>query len=84
MKPVNSKDPLKPYVVGLLKEVSEGNKVTLVTEVARNTYTGHCLKYVGGAYESLGFFEIVLNHHEDEGPYLQSSRFVGYFEKEKV
>lgn len=52
-KHIASTDPRKPLIVAQLKILTGANKVTEVYEVD-DGYTGTCMKYVGGKYETIG------------------------------
>lgn len=57
-KHVHSADPRKAAIVAALKKKSGGTKVTLLKEIAPNTFTGSCLRSVGRRYEQLGEFTV--------------------------
>jgi hypothetical protein len=69
-KHVHSADPRKAAIVAALKSKSGGTKVTLLREVAPNTFTGSCLRQIRSAcnpqgiarvrFETIGDFTVNL------------------------
>jgi hypothetical protein len=55
---VTSRDPRKPQIVAALKQLSGGNKVTLVKQVDLDKFEGRCLKGNRYGYEVLGTFTV--------------------------
>lgn len=61
MTNVKSTDPRKKSIVTALKESTGANKITLVKEIAKHIFQGHCLKGNRSGYVSLGTFIVTFN-----------------------
>lgn len=63
MPAIKSNDPRKPAIVAALRQLSGGSKVTLVKEVGKGLFTGHCLiKNAAHGFKSLGYHEVSLSN----------------------
>lgn len=57
-KHVHSRDPRKAAIVAALKAKSGGSKVTLLREVAPDTFTGSCLRQIRSACNPQGIARV--------------------------